>query len=170
MPRLRADAARTRAASLRSGRHPGVGPEQVIPETLLARLEQARVACLASLDADDGPHIVPVCFASEGQVLYTALDQKTKRVPPERLARVRNIRAKPRVALLIDHYQEDWSQLWYVLIRGTAQLLTRSAHQERGRAIRKLRAKYPQYTPEMLPEDAPIIRIRPQRVTSWGKI
>jgi coenzyme F420-0:L-glutamate ligase / coenzyme F420-1:gamma-L-glutamate ligase len=147
-----------------------VGAHQVLPDALLERLEQARVARLATFDVDAGPHLVPVCFASEGQVLYTALDQKAKRVPPERLVRVRNICAEPRVALLIDHFEEDWSRLWYVLIRGTAQLLPPSAHEERGRAIRRLRAKYLQYTPEMLPDDAPLIRIRPERVTSWGKI
>jgi coenzyme F420-0:L-glutamate ligase / coenzyme F420-1:gamma-L-glutamate ligase len=126
------------------------------------------VARLATLDGDDRPHIVPVCFIHAGNAFYTALDHKPKRVSPERLARVRNIRAKPRVALLIDAYQEDWSQLWYILIRGTAQLLPASAHAERARAIRKLRTKYPQYGRAMLPEDAPVIRIRPERATSWG--
>jgi PPOX class probable F420-dependent enzyme len=103
-------------------------------------------------------------------MLYTALDRKPKRVSPERLVRVRNIRARPQVALLMDHYREDWSQLWYALIRGRARLVPTTARKERARAIRKLRAKYPQYTPEMLPDDAPIISIRPERVTSWGKI
>jgi PPOX class probable F420-dependent enzyme len=103
-------------------------------------------------------------------MLYTALDRKPKRVSPERLVRVRNIRARPQVALLMDHYREDWSQLWYALIRGRARLVPTSARKERARAIRKLRAKYRQYTPEMLPDDAPIISIRPEQVTSWGKI
>jgi coenzyme F420-0:L-glutamate ligase / coenzyme F420-1:gamma-L-glutamate ligase len=128
------------------------------------------VAHLATLDADDAPHVVPICFAYAGHAFYTALDQKPKRVPPERLARVRNIRAKPRVALLIDDYREDWSKLWYVLIRGKAQLVPASARRERARALRLLRAKYPQYAPGMLGDDAPIIRIRPQRTTSWGQI
>jgi hypothetical protein len=75
-----------------------------------------------------------------------------------------------RVALLIDEYSEDWTQLWYVLIRGRANLIPNSAHQERTRALRRLRAKYPQYAREMLADDAPIIRITPERTTSWGKI
>jgi PPOX class probable F420-dependent enzyme len=133
-------------------------------------LKEARVARLATLDAESRPHIVPICFAYDGKLFYTAVDQKPKRVPPERLARLQNIRAVPRVALLIDQYDEDWTQLWYILIRGKARLIPKSAHEERVRAIRNLRAKYPQYNGEMLPDDAPIIRITPERTTSWGKI
>jgi PPOX class probable F420-dependent enzyme len=133
-------------------------------------LKQARIARLATLDAKSRPHIVPVCFAYDGKAFYTAVDRKPKRVPGERLARLQNIRAVPRVALLIDEYGEDWTQLWYILIRGKAKLIPDSAHEERAWAIRKLRAKYPQYAQGMLPDDAPIIRIIPERTTSWGKI
>jgi PPOX class probable F420-dependent enzyme len=133
-------------------------------------LKAARVARLATLDAKGRPHVVPVCFAYDGKLFYTAVDQKPKRVPRERLARLQNIRAVPRVALLIDHYDDDWTQLWYILIRGKAKLIPKSAQKECARAIRKLRAKYPQYTRGLLPDDAPIIRITPERTTSWGKI
>ena len=133
-------------------------------------LKGARVARLATLDAKSRPHIVPVCFAYDGKLFYTAVDQKPKRVTRERLARLRNIRAVPRVALLIDEYDEDWTQLWYILIRGKAKLIPKSAHKEHAWAIRKLRAKYPQYARGMLADDAPIIRITPERTTSWGKI
>ena len=133
-------------------------------------LKAARVARLATLDAKGRPHVVPVCFAYDGKLFYTAVDQKPKRVPRERLARLQNIRAVPRVALLIDHYDDDWTQLWYILIRGKAKLIPKSAQKECARAIRKLRAKYPQYARGMLPDDAPIIRITPERTTSWGKI
>lgn len=133
-------------------------------------LKEARVARLATLDARNRPHIVPVCFAYDGKLFYTAVDQKPKRVPRQRLARLQNIRAVPRVALLIDEYDEDWTQLWYILVRGKAKLIPDSAQEERAWAIRKLRAKYPQYTPKMLDDDAPIIRIRPERTTAWGKI
>jgi PPOX class probable F420-dependent enzyme len=141
-----------------------------ISDVVQARLEEARVARLATLDAKRGPHIVPVCFTYDGKVFYTAIDQKPKRVAPERLARLRNIRAVPQVALLIDTYDEDWTQLWYILVRGNAKLIPKSAHKERAWAIRKLRAKYPQYAGTMLADDAPVIRITPQRTTSWGKI
>jgi PPOX class probable F420-dependent enzyme len=133
-------------------------------------LKQARVARLATLDAKSRPHIVPVCFAYDGKAFYTAVDRKPKRVPGERLARLQNIRAVPRVALLIDEYGEDWTQLWYILIRGKAKLIPDSAHEERAWAIRKLRAKYSQYAQGMLSDDAPIIRITPERTISWGKI
>jgi PPOX class probable F420-dependent enzyme len=113
---------------------------------------------------------VPVCFAYDGKFFYTAIDQKPKRVAPERLARLRNITAVPQVALLIDKYDEDWTQLWYILIRGNAKLIPTSAHKEHAWAVRKLRAKYPQYAGRMLADDAPIIRITPKRTTSWGKI
>jgi|SRR5580700_3390166 PPOX class probable F420-dependent enzyme len=141
-----------------------------ISDVVQAKLEEARVARLATLDAKRGPHIVPVCFTYDGKVFYTAIDQKPKRVAPERLARLRNIRAVPQVALLIDKYDEDWTQLWYILVRGNAKLIPKSAHKERAWAIRKLRAKYPQYAGTMLADDAPVIRITPERTTSWGKI
>ena len=141
-----------------------------ISRTVQKMLKKARVARLATLDAQSRPHIVPVCFAYDSKLLYTAVDEKPKRVTPERLARLRNIRAVPRVALLIDEYDEDWTQLWYILIRGKAKLIPKSAHEERAWAIRKLRAKYPQYARGMLADDAPVIRITPERTTSWGKI
>lgn len=141
-----------------------------IPAALRAKLEKARVARLATLEVRLGPHIVPVCFAYDGKVFYTAIDQKPKRVTPERLTRLRNILATPQVALLFDKYDEDWTQLWYILIRGKAQLIPMSGQKERARAIRKLRAKYPQYSETMLPDDAPIIRITPERTTFWGKL
>jgi PPOX class probable F420-dependent enzyme len=81
---------------------------------------------------------------------------------------LQNIRAVPRVALLIDKYDEDWTRLWYILIRGKARLIPKSALEEHAWAIRKLRAKYPQYTRAMLADDALIIRITPERITSWG--
>ena len=141
-----------------------------ISDAVQAKLERARVARLATFDAKRGPHIVPVCFTYDGKVFYTAIDQKPKRVAPERLARLQNIRAEPQVALLIDKYDEDWTQLWYILIRGNAKLIPKSAHKERAWAIGKLRAKYPQYVERMLADDALIIRITPERTTSWGKI
>jgi len=146
------------------------GKRHTISPAVGRKLRQARVARFATLDARGRQHIVPICFASDGKILYTAIDQKPKRVSPERLVRVQNLRAVPNVALLIDEYDEDWTQLWYVLIRGRAKLIPRSAHKERARAMSKLRAKYPQYARGMLREDALIVRISPERTISWGKI
>src|ERR1700691_5451516 len=100
-----------------------------ISDAVRAKLEEAR-------DARRGPHIVPVCFTYDGKFFYTAIDQKPKRVATERLARLRNIRAVPQVALLIDKYDEDWTRLWYILIRGNARLIPTSAFKERASAIR----------------------------------
>jgi PPOX class probable F420-dependent enzyme len=143
---------------------------QKIRRAIRAKLEDARVARLATVDARHRPHIVPVCFAFDGKVFYTAIDQKPKRLTPERLTRLRNILAVPQVALLIDKYDEDWTRLWYILIRGKAKLLPMRGYKERAWVLRKLRAKYRQYSGSMLPNDAPIIRITPDRTTFWGKI
>jgi PPOX class probable F420-dependent enzyme len=143
---------------------------QPISNAIQARLKAARVGRLATLDAEYRPHIVPVCFVYDGKVLYSAVDRKPKRVAPEKLARLRHITASPQIGLIIDEYCEDWGTLWYILVRGKARLIPKSAHQERARAIRQLRAKYPQYAATMLPDDAPVIRITPDRIISWGRI
>jgi PPOX class probable F420-dependent enzyme len=141
-----------------------------ISDAVQVKPEEARVARLATLDAKCGPHIEPFCFAYDAEVLYTAIDRKPKRVVPERLARLRNVRASPRVALVIGKYDEDWTQLWCILSRGRAKLVAKSAQEERAIAIRLLRAKYLRYGEGMLSDLAPIIRITPERVTPWGKI
>ena len=143
------------------------GANPVSPSIRL-RLKEARVARFATLDAENRPHIVPVCFLYDGSVFYTAIDRKPKRLAPERLARVRHIRAMPHVALLIDEYYEEWTKLWFVLVRGMAKLIPKSAIGERARVLRQLRKKYPQYAAGILPNDAPIIRISPRRITFWG--
>jgi len=140
-----------------------------ISSSIRTKLAKARVARFATLDAESRPHLVPVCFAYDGSVFYTAIDKKQKRLVPEKLARVRHIKARPRVALLIDEYYEEWTRLWYVLVRGTAKLIPKSATKERNKVIRQLRKKYPQYAAGMLSDDAPIIRITPQRIAFWGK-
>lgn len=142
--------------------------EPLISSAIRAKLEAARVARLATLDAELRPHMVPVCFAFDGAVFYSAIDHKPKRVTPDQLARVRNIHETPHVALLVDEYDEDWTRLWYVLVRGEAAMI--SDETERARAIQLLRAKYRQYDAKMLAADAPVLRITPVRATAWGKV
>jgi PPOX class probable F420-dependent enzyme len=139
-----------------------------VSRTVQSKLKEARVARLSTLDSKCRPHIVPICFVYDGQFFYSAIDEKPKTVAPQRLARVRNIVARPQVALLIDEYDEDWTRLWFVLIRGRAEVMPMSARRERGRAVFKLREKYRQYAGTMLHDDATIIRIAPRRITSWG--
>jgi PPOX class probable F420-dependent enzyme len=141
---------------------PPISPE------IRAKLETARVARLATLDAEQWPHMVPICFVCDGPVFYSAIDRKPKRVAPGRLARLKNIKETPQVAVLVDEYDEDWTRLWYVFVRGEAELV--SAEAERNRAIQRLRAKYPQYNADLLADDAPVLRITPVHITAWGKI
>jgi PPOX class probable F420-dependent enzyme len=135
--------------------------------TIEARLKRARVARLATADSKGRPHIVPICFVYDGRALYTPLDLKPKRTAPEKLARVRHILAQPHVAVLIDEYQEDWSRLWYILVRGHASLVEPSEGSKHSRALGLLQKKYPQYTARLLPERAALIRIRPSKIIAW---
>ena len=82
-----------------------------------------RVARLASADGGGAPHVIPICYAFDGQFLYSALDLKPKRAESLRLKRVRNIIENPHVALVIDDYSEAWDELSYVLIQGEAEIL-----------------------------------------------
>lgn len=146
-----------------------MSPKQFrISRAVRSRLNEARIARLATVDSAGNPHAVPVCFVYDGNFLYSAIDQKPKRVAPQRLTRVRNILERPRVALLIDEYREDWTRLWFILIRGKANLMPISARRERNRAFSKLKRKYPQYERGMLAENALIIRIAVERITIWG--
>ena len=132
------------------------------------RLRDARVARLATADGLGRPHVVPVCYAYDGKAFYTPLDRKPKKAGGE-LARVRNIRANPQVTLLVDHYEEDWGGLWYILVRGRGEIF--SSGEERKKAVELLREKYAQYASrELLPEDAAVIRITPEKVVSWGAV
>jgi len=139
----------------------------ITPE-INAKLELARIARLATVNREQRPHVIPICFVWDGSVFYSAIDRKPKRVAPTRLVRLKNIEEIPHVVLLVDQYDEDWTRLWYVLVRGEAELV--SAPVERKRAIQHLRAKYPQYDESLLADDAPILRITPVRVTAWGEI
>lgn len=126
-----------------------------------------RVGRLATADAAGAPYVVPVCYAFDGERIYTALDGKPKSVAAGRLKRVRNIRANPNVALLIDDYSEDWSALAYVMVRGVAAIVQNEA--ERQRAEDLLRRKYPQYE-RLLEPGCAVIRIAPRRVAGWGSV
>ena len=134
----------------------------------LAFVEAQRVGRLATAGHAAGPHVVPVCYAWGAESFYIALDSKPKRVPPERLRRIRNIVENPRVALVIDHYSDDWSALAYVLIRGTARLLS-PADAEHSQAITLLRRRYPQYRAMPIAEQ-PVIAIHPESVVAWGAL
>jgi PPOX class probable F420-dependent enzyme len=105
------------------------------------RAAEASVGRLATIEATGRPHLVPLCFAMAGETLYSAVDQKPKTSP--RLRRLENILANPEVAVLIDHYEDDWSGLWWIRLRGRARVI--EAGPERDRAVSLLAEKYPQY-------------------------
>ena len=139
--------------------------------TTLTEVENAfvhaqRVARLATSDADGHPHVVPVCYAFDGQRFYTPLDEKPKSVDISKLRRVHNIEARHEASLLIDQYDDDWSRLGYVLVHGRADLLSpqEPAH---AHALALLRERYAQYR-SMALETRPVIVITPDHVTSWG--
>jgi PPOX class probable F420-dependent enzyme len=137
----------------------------VIDAGLRRRLSRARVGYLATSDGST-PSVVPVCFVLLGETVYQAIDGKPKSVTPRQLRRVRNVRANPTAALVVDHYVEDWRRLWYVLLRGKARIVDDSVEQKR--AILALRKKYPQYrTTVPLPEDALVIAIDVRRLRHW---
>jgi PPOX class probable F420-dependent enzyme len=130
-------------------------------------LASARVARLATVDEAGYPHLVPVCYATDGRAYYSAIDAKPKRMAPDRLRRIRNLMARPRVALLVDHYEEDWGRLGFEMVQGHADVLDRGPEAEAALAL--LHAKYPQYRAMGLRRlGGPVIRIRPDRVVGWS--
>ncbi|MBI2002565.1 MAG: TIGR03668 family PPOX class F420-dependent oxidoreductase [candidate division NC10 bacterium] len=130
-----------------------------------AFLHRARVARLASASAEGEPHVIPVCFVFDGTCLYSAIDSKPKRVAIPRLRRLQNLQANPRASLVVDHYEEDWARLRYILVTGRAEIL--AAGPDRDRALALLREKYPQYRAMADFGQGPVIRLIPDRVTSW---
>ena len=128
---------------------------------LLRRVAEARVARLATIDPDGRAHLVPFCFALEGGVLYSVVDQKPKR--SRNLRRLRNLRERPWATVLVDHYEEDWSALWWVRLRGTARVLEDG--EEARRALVVLTEKYPQYRRE--PPGGPVIALDVAEWRTW---
>ena len=127
-------------------------------------LSRARVGRLATGDAAGQPHVIPIVFATDGQSLYTPIDKKPKRLAANQLKRVRNLLENPKLAFVVDHYDEDWTKLVWVMIKGTGTLIESGEAYTTG--IRLLERKYPQYR-QMPLTDRPMIVITPLEVTSW---
>ena len=133
-----------------------------------AFIRQARVGHLATVDEQGQPLNLPFCFAFDGESLYSPIDEKPKTAAPRELKRVRNIRANPRVSVVVHRYDdEDWSQLAHIIIQGMAAILTDG--ETHRKAVRLLRRKYLQYRIMAL-DERPIIRIRVVRCIRWGRI
>jgi PPOX class probable F420-dependent enzyme len=136
----------------------------VLAEWQLALISTQRVAHLATIGSGGQPSVLPVVYAFDGEQVFIPLDGKPKRVDVRQLRRVRDIIDHPQVSLVIDQYDEDWSQLAWIQIRGMAALLEAGAIYEQ--ALLLLGNRYPQY--ESIPlAGQPLIAIRPTEVRSW---
>lgn len=133
------------------------------PDAQHERVAAARVARLATLRADGTPRLVPITFALVDGLVCSVVDEvKAKR--STRLARLDDVRRDPRVGVVIDHYDDEWAQLWWVRIDGTAAV--HAAGELRGRAIAALVAKYEPYA--AAPPDGEVLVVTPQRWTGWS--
>lgn len=131
------------------------------PENL-RRVDSARVGRLATAGSDCRPHLVPVCFVLDGDVLYSAVDTKPKST--RALRRLANVERNPKVSLLVDHYEEDWRKLWWVRLDGEGSVLRSGP--EFDRALKLLTAKYPQY--QESPPPGPVLAVLIERSSSWS--
>jgi PPOX class probable F420-dependent enzyme len=125
------------------------------------RFGAARVARLATTDAAGSPHLVPIVFALVGETVWTAVDGKPKSTTA--LRRLDNVRARPAVSLLVDHYADDWATLWWVRADGVARVLDAEDARD---GMAALVAKYPQY--QASPPPGPVVRVDVTRWVSWS--
>jgi len=137
-----------------------------IPASVAGFIAEGRVGRLGTADTSGQPLVVPICYAFDGESLFSAIDAKPKARSPQGLKRIRNIRENPKVSVVIDRYDEEWTKLRYVIIQGRARILTDGGDFSRG--VDLLLAKYPQYRAMGLSREAGLmIRIDPARVTQW---
>ena len=130
-------------------------------DAVVAMFAESPVAMLATVGADGAPHLVPVVFAVHDDVVYTAVDAKRKST--QRLRRLANIEANPTVSMLVDHYDDDWTQLWWVRADGIAAIHYSGEEMAAGYAL--LRKKYLQY--KRIALDGPVVTVDVQRWASW---
>ena len=131
---------------------------------MLELLEAARVATLATLDAGGGTKLVPICFVLAGESIYSVVDAKPKRT--SLLARLRNVRADPRVSVLAHQYSEDWTSLWWVRAEGRGRVV--EAGRDRADAVALLTDKYPQYRED--PPAGPVLAITIEALSGWSAV
>ena len=126
--------------------------------TVRKRLQHARVGRLATVTPHGAPHVVPCCFAVDEETIYSAVDGKPKSTLA--LRRLDNIRALPQASLVVDHYSDDWTELWWVRVDGRARVI--ESGDERDHALRLLAEKYEQYIRD--PPPGSVIAID---ITAW---
>ena len=138
----------------------------MLTDTQRRFLDTSRVAHLATVGRDRAPHLVPVCFWLHDASLYITVDEKPKRTDIP-LRRLRNIQENPPVAVTVDRWDEDWTRLGWIMLRGSAEIL--HAGDEHDRAQTGLRRRYRQYQAMQL-QSLPVIAVRINRVTAWGNL
>lgn len=126
-----------------------------------------RVGRLATADGIGAPHVLPVGYALEADTLYITIDDKPKRTSGRGLKRLQNIIENPRIAVVVDRYDEDWSRLGWVMLRGRAEILDAGDEHDTAQAL--LRARYPQLAGMQI-AGYPVIALRIERATSWGNL
>ena len=126
------------------------------------RLSEARVAHVATVGPGGRPHIVPITFALDADAIYFAVDSKPKRTTDPR--RLRNIAANPAVAVLVDHYEDNWDLLWWIRVDGTARTLP--AGPPADAAIDRLTSRYAQY--RQARPSGPVVEISIDRISGWS--
>jgi PPOX class probable F420-dependent enzyme len=127
-----------------------------------SRVAGAPVARLATVDSDGRPHLVPIAFVVVGDTLYSAVDSKPKR--SRTLRRIENARVRPDVTVLVDHYEDDWTRLWWVRLRGRARVL--DGGDEADRALAALAAKYERYRAR--PPGLPVLAVDLAEWRAWS--
>jgi PPOX class probable F420-dependent enzyme len=133
-----------------------------LPEWATELLETERVAHLGLLDDDGRPRVLPVTFALVDGAVWTAVDDKPKERPPEKIARVRWLRARPASAITVDHYDDDWTQLAWVQLIGDTTVMDRAGNE---RVLEALASRYDHYRRHTPP--GPLLRLVPGRALYW---
>ena len=123
------------------------------PKAVETLLRRQRVGRVATVDTRGRPAVIPFCFVYDGKVFYSPLDEKPKGVAPDKLRRTRNILTQPEVAFVLDHYEEDWDRLWFILVRGPRERLLRSG-KEHVRAAGAAAQKIPSVPPDVIGKPA----------------
>lgn len=130
-------------------------------ETARQRVATARVGHLATVTPANRAHLVPCCFVLHGQIVYSTIDAKPK--SSRNLRRLQNLALNSAASLLVDHYDEDWTKLWWVRVDGDGRTVDDDL--ERGRALDLLTAKYPQYA--KAPPPGPVLAIEIETWRMW---
>ncbi len=132
---------------------------------ILELIKNARIGHLATVDSNLQPYLTPVVFVLHRGNIDIPLDDKPKKVSTKELKRVKNIQENPKIAFLIDNYDEEWKKLWFVMIKGTAKICDKSEEQQVRTLQRILVEKYPQYSE--VGTGNTYIKIRIQKVIYW---